>query len=134
MAQIVLKDASITINSVDLSNRSNNIEINYEIESVEVTAFGGNRSFTGGLQNNTVTVDLMQDFAATNVEATIFPLVGTTTTLVFKPTSAATSATNPTYTITGAYLASHTPISATVGELAMTSLTFTGGTLVKTTS
>jgi hypothetical protein len=134
MAQIVLKDASITINSVDLSNRSNNIEINYEIESVEVTAFGGNRSFTGGLQNNTVTVDLMQDFAATNVEATIFPLVGTTTTLVFKPTSSATSATNPTYTISGAYLSSHTPISATVGELAMTSLTFTGGTLVKTTS
>lgn len=134
MAQIVLKDASITINSVDLSNRSNNVEINYEIESVEVTAFGGNRSFTGGIQNNTVTVELMQDFAATNVEATIFPLVGTTTTLVFKPTSGATSATNPTYTISGAYLSSHTPISGAVGELAMTSLSFTGGTLVKTTS
>lgn len=134
MAQIVLKDASITINAVDLSNRSNNVEINYEIESVEVTAFGGNRSFTGGIQNNSVTVELMQDFAATNVEATIFPLVGTTTTLVFKPTSAATSATNPTYTISGAFLSSHTPISGAVGELAMTSLTFTGGTLVKTTS
>jgi hypothetical protein len=50
---------------------------------------------------------------------------------VFKPTSSAVGASNPSYTITGAYLASHTPISATVGELAMTSLTFTGGTLVK---
>lgn len=134
MAAIVLKDASITINSVDLSSLSNNVEITYEIESVEVTAFGGNRSFTGGLQNNSVTVEIMQDFAATKTEATIFPLVGTTTTLVFKPTSAAVSATNPSYTISGAYLASHTPISATVGELAMTSLTFTGGTLVKATS
>lgn len=134
MAAIVLKDASITINAVDLSSLSNNVEITYEIESVEVTAFGGNRSFTGGLQNNSVTVEIMQDFAATKTEATIFPLVGTTTTLVFKPTSAAVSTTNPTYTITGAYLASHTPISATVGELAMTSLTFTGGTLVKTTA
>lgn len=131
MAAIVLKDASITINSVDLSSLSNNVEINYEIEAVETTAFGSNRSFTGGLQNNTVTVEIMQDFAATKTEATIFPLVGTTTTLVFKPTSAAVGATNPSYTITGAYLASHTPISATVGELAMTSLTFTGGTLVK---
>jgi hypothetical protein len=76
----------------------------------------------------------MQDFAATKTEATIFPLVGTTTTLVFKPTSSATSATNPTYTITGAFLSSHTPISAGVGELSMTSLTFAGGTLVKTTA
>jgi hypothetical protein len=134
MAAIVLKDASITINAVDLSSLSNNVEIVYEIESVEVTAFGGNRSFVGGLQNNSVTVEIMQDFAATKTEATIFPLVGTTTTLVFKPTTSATSTTNPTYTITGAYFASHTPISATVGELAMTSLTFTGGTLVKTTA
>jgi hypothetical protein len=110
------------------------VEVNYEIESVEVTAFGGNRSFVGGLQNNTCTVELMQDFAATETEATIFPLVGTQLTLIFKPTSDAVGADNPSYTITGAYLASHTPIAAAVGELAMTSLTFTGGTLVKATS
>ena len=134
MAQIVLKDASISINSVELADRSNSVEVNYEIESVEVTAFGGNRSFVGGLQNNTVTIELMQDFVATETEATIFPLVGTQTTLVLKPTSDAVGAENPSYTISGAYLASHTPIAAAVGELAMTSLTFTGGTLVKATS
>jgi hypothetical protein len=133
MAQIVLTNASISINSIELADRSNSVEVNYEIESVEVTAFGGNRSFIGGLQNNTCTVELMQDFAATETEATIFPLVGTQTTLVFKPATGNVSATNPSYTITGAYLASHTPIAAAVGELAMTSLTFTGGTLVKST-
>ena len=134
MAQIVLKDASISIGGVELADRSNSVEVNYEIESVEVTAFGGNRSFVGGLQNNTCTVELMQDFAATETEATIFPLVGTQVTLVFKPTSEAVSAESPSYTISGAYLSSHTPIAAAVGELAMTSLTFTGGTLVKATS
>ena len=134
MAQIVLKDASISIGGVELADRSNSVEVNYEIESVEVTAFGGNRSFVGGLQNNTCTVELMQDFAATETEATIFPLVGTQLTLIFKPTSEAVGAENPSYTITGAYLSSHTPIAAAVGELAMTSLTFTGGTLVKATS
>jgi hypothetical protein len=134
MAQIVLKDASISIGGVELADRSNSVEVNYEIESVEVTAFGGNRSFVGGLQNNTCTVELMQDFAATETEATIFPLVGTQLTLIFKPTSEAVGADNPSYTITGAYLASHTPIAAAVGELAMTSLTFTGGTLAKATS
>jgi hypothetical protein len=73
----------------------------------------------------------MQDFAAANVEATVYGLVGTTTTLVIKPTSASVGAANPSYTITGAYLASHTPVAGAVGELAMTTLTFTGGTIAK---
>jgi len=134
MAVQVLTNASITAGGTDISSLSNSITLNYEFDSVEVTAFGGNHQFTGGLQNNSVEVTLMQDFAATKTEVTIFPLVGTTTTLVIKPINAATSATNPTYTITNAYLAAHTPVSGAVGELAMTSLTFTGGTLVKTTA
>ena len=134
MAQLVLKDADITVNGVVLSNRANSVELNYEVESVEVTAFGGNRSFIGGLQNNTITIEFMQDFAAANVEATVFPLVGQQTTVTVRASSAATSATNPLYTVSGTFLSSHTPVSAAVGELAMTSLTFTGGTLVKTTS
>jgi hypothetical protein len=134
MAQLVLKDADITVNGVVLSNRANSVELNYEVESVEVTAFGGNRSFIGGLQNNTITIEFMQDFAAANVEATIFPLVGQQTSVTVRASSAATSASNPLYTVSGTFLSSHTPVSATVGELAMTSLTFTGGTLVKTTA
>jgi hypothetical protein len=134
MAQLVLKDADITVNGVVLSNRANSVELNYEVESVEVTAFGGNRSFIGGLQNNTITIEFMQDFAAANVEATIFPLVGQQTSVTVRASSAATSATNPLYTVSGTFLSSHTPVSAAVGELAMTSLTFTGGTLVKTTA
>lgn len=134
MAQIVLKDVGIIVGGVEVSDRANSVEINYEVESVEVTAFGGNRSFVGGLQNNTCTVELMQDFAAASTEATIFPLVGTQVTISFEPIKSAgtPSTSNPTYTITGAYLASHNPIAGAVGELAMTSLTFTGGTLVKT--
>jgi hypothetical protein len=134
MAQIVLTNADITVNGVVLSDRANSVELNYEIESVEVTAFGTNRSFVGGLQNNTITIEFMQDFAAAETEATIFPLVGQQTSVTVRPSSAATSATNPLYTVSGTFLSSHTPVSAAVGELAMTSLTFTGGTLVKTTA
>lgn len=134
MAVQVLTNASITAAGTDISALSNSVTLNYEFDSVEVTGFGGNHQFTGGLQNNSVEISLMQDFAATKTEATIFPLVGTTTTLVIKPINAATSTTNPTYTITNAYLAAHTPVAGAVGELAMTTLTFTGGTLVKTTA
>jgi hypothetical protein len=134
MAQLVLTNADITVNGVVLSDRANSVELNYEVESVEVTAFGTNRSFIGGLQNNTITIEFMQDFAAAETEATIYPLVGQQTSVTVRPSAAATSATNPLYTVTGTFLSSHTPVSATVGELAMTSLTFTGGTLVKTTA
>ena len=132
MAVLVLTDATIAINSVGLADRATSVTINYEKDSVEVTSFGsGGHTFTGGLQNNSVEIVLNQDFATSNVEATIYPLVGTTTTLVIKASSAVTSATNPTYTISNAYLASHTPINGAVGELTTTSLTFTGGTIVK---
>jgi hypothetical protein len=134
MAQLVLTNADITVNGVVLSDRANSVELNYEIESVEVTAFGTNRSFIGGLQNNTITIEFMQDFAAAETEATIFPLVGQQTSVTVRPSAASTSATNPLYTVTGTFLSSHTPVAASVGELAMTSLTFTGGTLVKTTA
>jgi len=134
MPAIVLTNADITVNGVVLSDRANSVELNYEVESVEVTAFGTNRSFVGGLQNNTITIEFMQDFAAAETEATIYPLVGQQTTVTVRPGAQATSATNPLYTVTGTYLASHTPVSAAVGELAMTSLTFTGGTIVKTTA
>jgi hypothetical protein len=40
MAVLVLTDAVITVNSVALSDRSNSISLNYEIDSVEATAFG----------------------------------------------------------------------------------------------
>jgi len=135
MAQIVLKDVTVSINAVDLSTRATNVVINYEKEAVEITAFGdNNRKFTDGLGNISATVTLNQDFAAANVEATIYPLVGTTTTVRFKPTSSAISSTNPEYIITGAYLASHTPINGGVGELGTTELTFQGGSLAKSTT
>ena len=135
MAKIVLTNADITVNGVVLSSSANSVTLTYEIDSVEVTAFGdGGHKFTGGLQNNTIDIEFMQDFAAASVEATVFPLVGTQTTVTVRPGAQATGATNPLYTVSGTFLAAHTPVAAAVGELAMTSLSFTGGTLVKTTA
>ena len=135
MAVLVLTNCSIKINTVQLADRANTVTLNYEVDSVEVTAFGsGGHTFTGGLQNNSIEVALQQDFAAANVEATIYPLVGTTTTVEIIPVNTTVGVGNPKYTISNAFLASHSPVAGGVGELASTSLTFTGGTLVKATS
>lgn len=130
-----LSNPTVTINSVDLSDQCTSATVTYTAEAQEATAFGDTaRKYVSGLQNNEVTVTLYQSYAATETEATIYALVGTTTNIVLKPTSSAVSSTNPSYTLTGAYLESHTPIAASLGELSTITLTFRGGTLAKATT
>jgi len=127
-----LSNPSITINSVDLSDQCTSAVINYVSEQLENTTFSNtSRSFTSGLYSNSVTVTLYQSYAASETEASIYNLVGTTTTLVLKPASGAASSTNPSYTLTGAFLSAHTPINASLGELSTIDLTFSGGVLAK---
>ena len=130
-----LSNPSVTINSVDLSDQCTSATVTYTAEALEATAFGDTaRKYTAGLQNNEVTVTLYQSYAGSETEATIYNLVGTTTNLVLKPTSAAVGPTNPSYTLTGAYLESQTQIAASLGELSTVTLTFRGGTLAKATT
>jgi len=136
---VYLSNPTVTINSVDLQDQCTSATVNYVLEQLETTAFGDTARKFGGpavtsLQNNSVEVTLYQSYVASEAEATIYSLVGIQTTLVIKPTSAAVSATNPSYTLTGAYLESHTPINASLGELSTITLTFAGGVLTKAIS
>jgi hypothetical protein len=127
-----LSNPTVTINSISLTDQCTSATVTYTAEALESTAFGDTaRKYTSGLQNNEVTVTLYQSYAASETEATIYGLVGTTTNLVLKPSSATVGAANPSYTLTGAYLESHTPIAASLGELSTITLTFRGGTLAK---
>jgi hypothetical protein len=135
---VYLSSPGLEINNVDLTDQCTAASITYTVEALENTAFGSTaRTYTAGLANNSITVTLYQSYAATETEASIYALVGTTTTIELSPTVAGLttpSATAPKYTLTGAYLESHTPINASLGELSTIDLTFTGGTLTKATS
>jgi len=135
MATSVLTDASVNINSVDLSDHVTSVSISYEADAVEDTNMGDTtHTQLGGLFNYTVDVEFSQDYAASKVDATLFSLVGATSTVVLKPTSAAVSATNPSFTGT-MLLTSYPPISGAVGELATASANFAAaGALVRATS
>jgi hypothetical protein len=132
---VYLSNPGLEINNVDLTDQCTAATINYTVEALENTAFGSTaRTYTSGLANNSITVTLYQSYAATETEASIYALVGTTTTIELSPTVAGLttpSATAPKYTLTNAYLESHTPINASLGELSTIDLTFTGGTLTK---
>ena len=134
-----LSNPVITINSVSMTDQCTSAVVNYVYEQLETTSFGDTARKFGGaavtsLQNNSIEVELFQSYAASETEATVFDLVGVTTTLIVAPASGAASATNPIYTLTGCYLESHTPINASLGELSTITLTFAGGVLTKATS
>lgn len=134
MARIVLTNVAVTINSVDLSDRIASVTLNQSFAEVETTAFGDSaRTRVAGLGDNSVSLDFHQDFAATEVEATIGPLVGTVTAITIKPTSGAVSATNPSYAF-NALITEWTPINGAVGDLATASVTWPiSGAITKST-
>lgn len=130
MATLILDDASVVINSVDLSDHVQSVTINYSAELQDETAMGDDtRKNKGGLKNWSIDVEFKQDFAAAEVDATLFSLVGSTFPITVKPTSAAVSSTNPSYSGTG-ILESYNPIGNSVGDLATAPITVqSAGTL-----
>jgi hypothetical protein len=144
MARIVLTNVEVLIGGVDLSDHVAQVTITSTYDAVETTAFGGGnvpsaaRTRQAGLVDNSVTLDFHQDFAAGEVEATIYPLLGTLTGLLIKPSADTISATNPAYKADGTdgsgqvLITDWTPLNGAVGELATASVTWPiSGRIVK---
>lgn len=126
MARIVLIDAKITIGGVNLSDHITSVALATSDDVVDTSAFGTGaaRLRVAGLADNSVTIEFQQDFAAASVEATIYPMLGSTQTVVVTPTSATGgTATNPSYTFS-ALVTEWQPLSGSVGELATVSVTW----------
>ena len=101
-------------------------------EALENTAFGQtSRTFTAGLYSNELTLTLFQSYGTTEVETFLNTLFGVISTIVISPSGTTESASNPEYTLTGCYLETVTPISATVGELSVVEATFKGGSYAR---
>lgn len=138
MARIVLTDAKVTINGVNLSDHIASITINESADVVETTAFSNTaKTRVAGLRDNSVTLEFHQDFASNSVEQTIngtSSLVGTVTAIVVTPTSGAVSTTNPSYSF-NALVAEWTSLSGSVGELSTASVTWPiSGAITKATA
>ena len=138
MARIVLTDAKVTINGVNLSDHIASITINESADVVETTAFSNTaKTRVAGLRDNSVTLEFHQDFASSSVEQTIngsTTLVGTVTAIVVTPTSGSVSATNPSYSFS-ALVSEWQSLSGSVGELSTASVTWPiSGAITKATS
>lgn len=128
MAIFLSNGVQVVLNSVDLTSVVTGVTINRSFDAIEVTAMGDTaHKFSKGLEASTVTIDFLNDSAASgagSVRATLQGAWGQTVPLTMKQTNAAISTTNPEYQTT--ILVNDTnDINGSVGDYSTQSITFT---------
>lgn len=95
------------------------VRFQYKGDAVDTSAMGATtHARSGGLLDWDVSCQLEHDEAAAKVEATLFPLIGTTAVVEVRPVNGARSVTNPGYNGTGFY-ESMEPVAGSIGQLAI---------------
>ena len=136
MAIFLQNNVGVKINSIDLSDHITSVTLTQNFDELEVTALGdSSHKFVKGLEASTLTLNFLNDFAASSVQATLQSAYGTTVTAVLLPVKGtAVSATNPLYTVS-ILVNNLTPLNGAVGDISNSSMTFTcNSTVVQTTS
>ena len=135
MAVFLNNGVSVTVNSVDLSDHVTSITLNRSFDELEVTAMGDSgHKFVKGLEASSLTIDFLNDTATGKVLQTLQAAWGTSVTVVIKQTSAAVSATNPSYTMS-CLVNNTTDINGSVADLGTQSVTWNvNGTVAVATS
>ena len=134
MAVFVAQDFKTTLNGTNISSWLTHTELAFETADVETTTFGQTwRTRIAGLKTGTVNLQFNQDFGASAVDATIWPLIGTVGTVVVSPLSSAVSSTNPAYTAT--VLINAYGVMGNIGDLSTVSVTWPiTGTVTRATA
>lgn len=135
MAKLVFNNPRIVINSVDLTGSVAQVSLDMSFDEVDTTAFGTTaRTRVAGLGDHSFSASFHQDFATSTVEPTIYPLVGTTTTITVRPVNITTATDNPLYTFT-VLVNQWAPVSGSVGDLLTADVTWpVSGAITKTFS
>jgi hypothetical protein len=135
MAVFLNNGVSVTVNSVDLSDHVTAVTINRTFDELEVTAMGDSgHKFVKGLEASSITIDFLNDTATGKVLQTLQAAWGTSVTVVVKQTSAAVSATNPSYTMS-CLVNNTTDVNGSVADLGTQSVTWNvNGTIAIATS
>lgn len=131
----VLFDAFILINSVNVSDHGNKVELPISADEEDITAFGATwKARTGALKDASLNIDFINDFVNAQLDATMFALLGTVTTFEVRPTSAARGTGNAAYT-GSIFIKEWKPIVGNVGKLVMSSVSFpTSGPVLRQTA
>lgn len=136
MPKMVLLAEYLSINSNDLSEYAKKAELSVEVEEKDVTTFAslGWKEVLGGLKSGELGCEFLQDYAATKLDAIMWPLLGTVVPFKVRADQSAVGVSNPEYS--GSILINGwNPITGSVGDEATVSLGFpTSGAVTRATS
>lgn len=134
MAKQTLTDVFVSLGGSNISSSVASVSLQTSVDAVETTAFGStSRTRVGGLKDNQVTLSIHQQYS--EVEAIVYPLIGSTATVIIKPNgTAGASSANPSYTFS-VLVTEWTPVNGAVGELATADVTWPiDGAITKATA
>jgi len=124
MAVYLSNGVVLTVNAVDLSSLVSSVTINRSFEELDISAMGDSgRRYVKGLEASSITIDFFNDPESAKTLQTLNSRWGQSTTVTVKQTNAATSATNPLYTMS-CLVNNTTPVNGAVGDLSTQSVTW----------
>ncbi|MEV6546429.1 phage tail tube protein [Streptomyces sp. NPDC051665] len=133
---MVLLAEYLSINSNVLNAFTKKAELSIEVEEKDVTNYAslGWKEVIGGLKSGELGCEFLQDFAASQLDALMWPLLGTVVPFEVRPDQGAASVSNPKWT--GSILINGwNPITGSVGDEATVSMGFpTSGAVTRATS
>lgn len=136
MPKMVLLAEYLSINANVLNAFTKKAELSVEVEEKDVTNYAslGWKEVLGGLKSAELGCEFLQDFAPAQLDAIMWPLIGTVVPFEVRADQGAASTTNPKYT--GSILINGwNPLSGSVGDEASVSLGFpTSGVVTRATS
>jgi hypothetical protein len=128
MSKMILNAAYFGVGAgpTDLSAHVRSVTIDMKTDIVDATCMTDTyKDKLPGMTDWSVTVEFAQDYVAGSVDATLFPLLGTSVALTIRPTQAAAGADNPEFTGNG-IMESYTPLDGKVSDLNSNKVTFQG--------
>ena len=136
MPKMVLLAEYLSINSNVLNTFTKKAELTVEVEEKDVTNYAslGWKEVIGGLKSAELGCEFLQDFAASQLDAIMWPLLGTVVPFEVRADQGAASTSNPKYT--GSILINGwNPITGSVGDEATVSMGFpTSGAVARATA
>ena len=136
MPKMVLLAQYVSINGNVLNSSTKKAELSVEVEEKDVTNYAslGWKEVLGGLKSGELGCEFFQDFAASQLDALMWPLLGTVVPFEVRADQGAVSASNPKYT-GNILINGWNPITGSVGDEATVSLGFpTSGAVARGTT
>jgi hypothetical protein len=134
MSKLVLTNPKIVVDGFDLSDHCTSVTLGTVYDLFETTQMGDiAKKFVAGLEENTLSLELQQDFGVSQLESVIYPNRGLLVNCTVRPVNTTVSTVNPQYAFQ-VLVSEWTPLSGSVGSLATATVNWPiYGAITKTT-